>query len=609
MSDQLPTRAEIPEKYRWDVHTIFANDEAWEDAIAQVLLKIEQAADFTGHLHESAKTLTHFLQLQDAVTGLGKQAFVYASLQASVNMQDQTAAARVDRVRSMAAQLQGGLAFATPEIMAIGRKTLDLWLTEDADLAIYTHYFERLFDQKQYTRSAEVEELLAMANGVFATMTATHSILANADLQFTPAVGSEGDTHAVAQGSIRALVASPDRQVRQTAYENYADAHLAYKNTMANALSAGIKRNVFQSKIRGYAHALEASMKRDFIPTPVFHTLIDTFQKNLPTWHTYWRVRREALGLQTLFEYDIKAPLNTTPPHVSYEQAVDWIAEGMRPLGDEYVSVLRRGALQERWVDVMPNRGKRMGAFSSGGGGTHPFIMMSFTPDLFGMSTLAHELGHSLHSYFTWQTQKQTVYTGYGLFAAEVASNFNQALVRSYLFDTQPDTGFQISLLEEAMANFHRYFFIMPTLARFELAVHQRVEQGKALNADFLIKKMADLFREGYGTELEVDEERVGITWAEFHTHLYSNFYVYKYATGISAAHALLNPIKRGDETAVNNYHSFLRAGGSMYPIDMLKMAGVDMTTPEPVESAFATLASHVQRLESLLKGKETSEK
>jgi oligoendopeptidase F len=245
-----------------------------------------------------------------------------------------------------------------------------------------------------------------------------------------------------------------------------------------------------------------------------------------------------------------------------------------------------------------------MGAFSSGVPGTHPFIMMSYNDDLYGLSTLAHELGHSMHSYYTFKTQKLMAYSRYGLFAAEVASNFNQALVRDYLFRTETDPDFQIALIEEAMSNFHRYFFIMPTLARFELEIHERVEKGQALTADTLNKLMADLFAEGYGDELQIDHERTGITWAQFHTHLYSNFYVYQYATGISAAHALAEGILAGKPGAADNYLSFLKAGGSIYPLDALKLAGVDMTQPEPVESAFAVLAGLVDRLEKLAVGR-----
>ena len=277
---------------------------------------------------------------------------------------------------------------------------------------------------------------------------------------------------------------------------------------------------------------------------------------------------------------------------------MEWIAAGMRPLGEEYVEVMRRGSLQQRWVDIYPNQGKRLGAFSSGAQGTHPFILMSYTDDIFSMSTLAHELGHSMHSYYTWQNQPP-IYSDYSLFVAEVASNFNQAMVRAHLLELDSDPDFQIAVIEEAMANFHRYFFIMPTLARFELEIHERIERGEALTADGLIALMADLFREGYGDEVEMDTERVGITWAQF-SHLYAPFYVYQYATGISGAHALGNGVLAGEAGAAERYVDFLRAGGSGYPLDLLREAGVDLTSPEPVEETFAVLSSLVDRLEAL---------
>jgi oligoendopeptidase F len=262
--------------------------------------------------------------------------------------------------------------------------------------------------------------------------------------------------------------------------------------------------------------------------------------------------------------------------------------------------VLRRGTLQERWVDIYPNKGKRLGAFSYGGPGTHPFIMMSYNDDLFSASTLAHELGHSLHSYLSWQAQP-LIYARYTLFAAEVASNFNQAMVRDYLLRTQPDRDFQIGVIEEAMSNYHRYFFIMPTLARFELELHERAERGEPLTAASFNSLMADLFAEGYGDDLVMDRERTGSTWSQFSTHLYSNFYVYQYATGIAGANALARGVLDGKPGAVDRYLTFLRAGGSRYPLDALAAAGVDLSSPEPVEIAFGLLADYVARLEKLL--------
>jgi oligoendopeptidase F len=287
-------------------------------------------------------------------------------------------------------------------------------------------------------------------------------------------------------------------------------------------------------------------------------------------------------------------------PKVSFSQAVDWVTAGMEPLGDEYVAAMRRGLTEERWVDIYPNQGKRAGAYSHGVPGTHPFILMSFNDDIFGLSTLAHELGHSMHSYYAWRTQP-LVYSDYSLFVAEVASNFNQALVRAHLLEQARDPAFQIAVIEEAMSNFHRYFFIMPTLARFELAIHERVEQGEALSADGMIALMSGLFAEGYGAGVVQDTERIGITWAQFPSHLYSPFYVYQYATGISAAHALARKVLDGSPAAAEQYRQFLKAGGSLYPLDALRLAGVDMLSPEPVEQTFAVLSGMVDRLEQLL--------
>jgi oligoendopeptidase F len=600
MTHKTPARAEIPTQHTWDTASIFASPEDWEAAVTRLQSDVAEAALFAGRLGEGPDTLAEFLATSDAIQRRLARVFVYASLTYSVDTNDQEAAARHDRARGIFGMTSAALAFAQPELLAIGFDTLRRWSAEDERLAPYDHFLDRLEQQQAHVRSAEVEQVLGWVRDAFGTAAATHGVLANTDLVFREAQGVDGETYDITQGTIGALVSHVDRDVRRTAWENYADAHLAFQNTMANALATGIKQDVFVMRARGYRSSLEASLASNFIPLEVFHNLIDTFKRHLPTWHRYWRVRKRMLGYDTLHEYDIKAPLTAAPPKVPYETAVGWIAEGMRPLGDAYVSVLTRGATRERWVDIYPNVGKRMGAFSSGVPGTHPFIMMSYNDDLAGLSTLAHELGHSMHSYYTFQTQPLMAYSRYGLFLAEVASNFNQALVRDHLFRTQTDPDFQIALIEEAMGNFHRYFFIMPTLARFELEIHERVERGRALTASTLNALMAELFAEGYGGELAMDAARTGVTWAQFHTHLYSNFYVYQYATGIAAAHALADGILAGRPGAADRYLAFLKAGGSTYPLDALRSAGVDMATPEPVESAFAVLSGLVDRLEAL---------
>jgi len=597
----LPSRSEIPEPFTWNAPSVFTSPEEVTQAFQEVNARIPDVQAFRDRLSEGPQVLLDCFRTQEAVLRVLGKLFVYAGMSYAVDTTNQEAAARRNQVQALAAQVYAAASFIEPALIAIGFDTLRRWMQSTPDLAIYAHYFDRLERQQAHVRSPEVEALLSSLSDPFRSVASIHGVMADADLTFTPAHDAEGNLYQIGQGSIGALVTHPDAEVRRTAWENYADAYLGMQNSMATCLVTGVKQDVFMARARGYESSLEAALDPNAIPTQVFHNLMATFRKRLPLWHRYWALRKRVLGAgERLPVWDIKAPLLKEKVHIPYEQAVDWVIAGLQPLGEEYTTILRRGLLAERWVDVYPNQGKRAGAFSSGVPDTYPFIMMSFNNDIFGLSTLAHETGHSMHSYLTWRTQP-FVYSRYSLFVAEVASNFHQALVRDYLLRTQQDVAFQISVLEEAMSNFHRYFFIMPTLARFELEMHERTERGEGLTARSLNDLLADLFAEGYGDEVAYDRERVGITWAQFPTHLYANFYVYQYATGISAANALARRILDGVEDAVPRYLDFLRSGGSRYPLDALSLAGVDMTSPEPVERAFDVLASYVDRLEQLL--------
>jgi len=426
--------------------------------------------------------------------------------------------------------------------------------------------------------------------------------MTNSEMKYPDAHTSDGRELVVTQGTLDEILASSDREARRTAWEGFRDTHLAFKNSLASNLVHSVKATVFAQRVRHYPSTLEASLDLFKIPPEVFHNLLKTTRKNLSVWHKYWRVRREALKQNDLKEYDIWAPLTQDKVVIPYEKAVDMICEGLVPLGKEYVSTARNGLLEEGWVDVYPNKDKSAAQFSSGTKGTSPFIVVQYDDTIFSMSTIAHELGHSMHSYLTWKHQPM-VYSQYSLFAAEVASNFNQAMVRDHLFKTNSDPQFQISLLEEAFANFHRYFFIMPMLAQFELEVHQRVENGRGVTADDMNSIMTDLFAEGYGSEMQYDHERTGITWATF-GHLFQDYYVFQYSTGISGAHALSRRVLSGKPNAAEDYLRFLSAGSSLYPLDALKLAGVDLSTPEPVEATFDILAQMVDRLEELTRAK-----
>ena len=603
LTTTLPARAEVPVEETWDLNSVFSTPADWEAAGRELVDRLPALAAYQGRLGESPQVLAAAIDHLQQTAALAGRILVYASNAYAVDTTDQAAAARTGQARSLMSRFQAATAFFDPELMLIGFDRLRQWMSENPELTFFSHYVDTLERRKAHVRSSEVEEVLALAGEITSGPFAIYSALNNADLQFPPAVGSDGQQHEVGQASLQKLLANPDREIRRTAWENYADAYLGMKNTYAAVFATQVKADIFNMRARGYGSSLEASLEPNHIPLEVFHNLIDVFRQNLPTWHRYWRLRKRALGLDRLSVYDLRAPLSTARPEIPFEQAVDWICEGMAPLGEEYVSILRRGCLEERWVDRARNRGKRDGAFSSGTYGTRPFIMMSYAGDVFSLSTLAHELGHSLHSYYS-RREQPFIYSRYGLFAAEVASNFNQAMVRDYLFRTQTDRDFQVALIEEAMANYQRYFFIMPTLARFELEVHGRMEQGAPVSAESLVKLMAGLFREGYadGDEdiVDFDEARIGITWAQF-LHMYMNFYVYQYATGISGAHALSQGVLQGRAGAVDRYLEFLKSGGSRFPIDALQAAGVDLSLRQPVEDAFGVLKAYVERLESLV--------
>ncbi|NTU62494.1 MAG: oligoendopeptidase F [Chloroflexi bacterium] len=596
----LPRHNELPPQVTWNAPSVFPSDEAWEIEWKRVSAELsDHALKYQGHLADGAAVLLECLQARDEVLRRAQVLMVYADMASAVDSNDQIAVAMSGRARSLFGQVLATFAFVDPDLIALGRDHLQGWANREPRLAVYAHYFDDLFRKQAHIRSGEVEELLGMLADPFSGVTLNESMLTNADFHFKPARSSAGEELIMSQSTFDRLIASPDREVRRTAFESLTDEYLAHKNTLTNNLVTSIKQNVFKKRARRHDSTLAATLFEDNIPTEVFHNLIGVFRHNLPTWQRYWAIKRKALGVDQLRFYDIWAPLATQRPTVSYEQAVEWICAGLAPLGDDYVRAVRRGCSEDRWVDVYPNQGKVAGAFSTGAPGTHPFIMMSYHDDLFSLSTLAHELGHSLHTYLTFENQP-VVYCNYSLFVAEVASNFHQALVRAYLFETHADPQFQLALLEEAFANFLRYFFFMPTLARFELDIHQRLERGEGVSSDTMMKLMDDLFAEGFGGQLEIDHDRHGVIWATF-GHLYADYYVYQYATGISAANALAQRMLSGAPGAVEDYLRFLKAGNSVYSLDALKIAGVDLTKPEPVEAGFAVLADMVDRLEKLV--------
>jgi oligoendopeptidase F len=600
MSKTIRTRAEIPDQYKWNAASVFASDDAWNAAADELLVRLNELSRLAGRVGESPTSIADALDTRYALLEDAGKVIVYAIVAQAVDNADVNGNRMLGKMQSVVGQVYAGVSFIEPELLQIDTNTLAEWRKSEPRLKIYDHFFDDLLRQQAHVRSAEVEEVFGLAQDPFAGLYTTMNVMTNSEMTYPNARASDGKELTVTQGSLDEILASSDREARRTAWEGFRDTHLAFKNSLASNLMNSVKANVFAERVHKYPSTLAGSLFANNVPEQVFHNLIETTRKHLPVWHKYWRVRREALKQDDLREYDIWAPLTKERAKIPYKQAVEWICEGLAPLGDEYVSTAKRGLLEQGWVDVYPNLNKSGAQFSTGSKGTYPFIVMLYEDSIFGLSTVAHELGHSMHSYLTWKHQPM-VYASYTLFVAEVASNFNQAMVRAHLLKTNPDPGFQISVIEEAFANFHRYFFIMPMLAQFELEVHQRAERGQGITADDMNAVMADLFAEGYGSEMQFDRDRTGSTWATF-GHLYQDYYVFQYATGISGAHALSQRILSGVPNAAEDYLRALSVGSSVYPLDTLKLAGVDMSTPEPVEQTFEILSQMVDKLEVLTK-------
>jgi len=595
----VPPRSEVPVEETWALETVFATDDAWEEAFDACGERLRAVEAFRGRVAADSATLLAALRAADDLTEAVWKVLVFALLRRSEDATNAHAGEMADRAIGLASRADAARSFVGPEIAALSDATIADWIDQEPGLEPYRHALMRTSRLRPHIRSVEVEEILARASEVAAASEITQSVLEDGELPLGQITDEAGQTLRLVQGNLNRFLESADRRVRQEAWEQSADAYLAFRNTFAATLAGAVKRDVFYARARGYDSSLEAALAGDNIPTAVFYNLLDTVWKHFPIWHRYFSVRRRLLGLPEgdLHGYDLEAPL-AEQPSFSWERGVDTILASLAPLGPDYVAEVRRG-MAERWTDRCANLGKGGGAFSFGSFGTEPYISMTWQDNLTSVSTLAHELGHSMHSLLTWQNQPVT-YAHYGMSAAETASNLNQALMGAHLLADRDDRDWTVAVIEERLANYMRYFFTMPILARFELAAHERVEAGGALSADWMSQTLLGFYREGYGREVVVDPKRMGITWARF-SHLFMNFYVFQYSIGIAAAAALSESILTEGEPARERYLTFLRAGGSIDPIVALRDAGVDMSSTEPIERAFALLSGYVDRLEEFV--------
>lgn len=503
-----------------------------------------------------------------------------------------------ERANRLGAELSEVTSFFIPEILAIDEATIRRFLDEHEGLRLYEQFFSELNDFRPHVLSEKEEAILAQASDVMASSSNTFGMLNNADIEFPLIKDEDGEDVRVTHGRFIRFLESTNRDVRKAAFKAVYDTYEKFKNTFASTLNGQVKRNIFFANVRRYQSARQAALHANHIPEIVYDQLIETVNKHLPLLHRYVRLRKKTLGLDELHMYDLYAPLvKNVDMKITYEKAKELVLKGVARLGEEYVSIVREG-LNNRWVDVEENVGKRSGAYSSGAYGTLPYILMNWQDDVNNLFTLAHEFGHSVHSYYTRKHQP-FIYGDYTIFVAEVASTLNEALLNDYMIERASRREEKLYLLNHFLEGFRGTVFRQTMFAEFEQIIHERASAGEALTAELLTDIYYDLNVKYYGSDIVVDKE-IGLEWARI-PHFYYNFYVYQYATGYSAAQSLAKRIYEEGDVAVQRYIEFLKAGSSDYPIEVLKKAGVDMTSPKPIEDALSLFEKTLTEMERLL--------
>jgi oligoendopeptidase F len=594
----LPKRAEQPVEHTWNLESVYHSDEQWEADLQRFDGLLPQLERLAGTLGADGESLLDALQQRDEAEKLFFQLYVYAHLRQAEDTANPRYQALAERAASKYARLGTATAFFEPEILAIPDARLSEWMQAIEPLRVYEHALGEIRRQRKHIRSAEIEALLAAASDVTRSPEAIFDKLNDADLKFPFIKDEDGNDVELTKGRYMLFMESRNRDVRQGAFEALYDTYSKVRNTTAAALGGHIRSHIFNAKARNYDSAIHAALDPDAIPLSVYTNLIDTINANLHHLHRYMRLRKRLLQLDELHMYDLFVPL---VPNVdfkySYDQARDIVEAALAPLGDEYVSIMRDGLRKNRWVDVYENEGKQGGAFSWGSYTTQPFILMNWQDNLNSVFTLAHELGHSMHSFFTRRTQP-FVYGSYTIFVAEVASTLNEALLVNHLLNTTDDRLLQMYVLNHQIEEFRQTMFRQTMFAEFEYDTHRRTEAGEAMTADSFSTLHYDLNTRYMGPDVVVDD-RIAIEWSRI-PHFYSNFYVYKYATGIAASAALSRQIVSEGQPAVDRYLGFLSGGRSKTSIELLKGAGVDMTSPEPIQQACDVFGELVSRMEHL---------
>ena len=595
MASELLKRSEVREEDTWKTSDMYENTGAWENELKEISALVDKAAAFEGKAAENADNLFVVLETLAKAGEKIEKAFNYAERLFDEDQTNTTHQAMSAKVYSLYAAMGSKTAFVDPEILAASEETLEGFLKEKPELELYRKQLAEIRRLKEHCLSAEMEKLLAMTAEMSQTPADTFSILNNADLVFPEIEDENGEKVRITHGRYIQFVQSADRRVRKDAFEKMYQTYKQYLNTLASLYSGNIKQQNFHAKARKYASSLEAAVDENNVSPSVYYNLIDTVNKNLDKMHAYVALRKKCLGLNEMHMYDIYTPMiPDMAKKIPFEEAKATVLKALAPLGEDYVNKVKEG-FENRWIDVYENQGKRSGAYSAGAYGCHPYVLLNYNGTLDDMFTLAHEMGHALHSYFTWEKQPY-LYSGHKIFVAEVASTCNEALLMEYLLKTTEDKNMRKYLVNYFLEQFRGTLFRQTMFAEFEKITHEMAEKGEPLTWEGMNKIYHDLNRLYFGDDIVIDEE-IDIEWARI-PHFYNAFYVYQYATGYSAAIALSRKILSEGQPAVDAYLDFLSKGDSEYSIDLLKGAGVDMSKKDAVENAMAVFESLLDEME-----------
>lgn len=590
----LKKRDEIEEKYKWKIDKIFSSDEEWEKAFEELKKEAPNLKSFEGKL-DNIENLIKYLEIYEKISRKAEKIYIYAHLRCDEDTKNSKYQGMMNKVDSYMAEFSTYTAYFVPEILDMPENFIKEAIEKTPELKMYEFLFNDILKEKPHILSKLEEELLAGVSDCLDAPSSIHNIFTNADMKFGEVTDEDGKKIELTEGNYSSFIRSKNRNIREEAFKTLFKEYKNFENTLATTLTSSIKNFNFGAKIRKYEGALDASLKPNNIPLEVYRNSIKTINDNISSLHKYVKLKKRLLGLEEMHMYDLYVPVIEVPNnHIEFEDGVKMILEGLNPLGEEYLNIFKSG-IEDGWIDIYQNTGKRGGAYSWGGYDTMPYVLLNYNYELNDVSTLAHEMGHSIHSYYSRKEQPY-IYAGYTLFCAEVASTTNEALLINHLINKETDKQMKLYLINQELEQIRTTVFRQLMFAEFELYTHESLENGLSLTAEDYNKAWKELNEKYFGPDMIVDPE-IEVEWSRI-PHFYSDFYVYQYATGYAAASAFAKSILNKDENAVEKYIGFLKSGGSNYPIEILKEAGVDMTTSKPLEATIERFNELLDMLE-----------